>query len=444
MIILYLTQFVLSNKEEEETGKNPKLELRQVILFTRHGERTTVAQMSPEVPDLFPEDTERRGILTEGGKTQMRTLGKDFRSWLIEDESFLKPLDCPDMKFKNRKSQDKQIEVYSTTYSRTIESARAFLEGLFAEEVVKCIIDGENKEEEEGKEEGKPFDSIIEFDDFSFLPWDNCDLLSLEWNTITKATPEGAKKEKEDPTFISDLNNAILKSIKDKMHLPYVNSANILQAYDPLTSYKSMYGYLPFDITDEEYNELISLLKKSNKELLYGVEGTLDTVDILKHKKTSEYVRKLLAFGPMNSVLKELEALERGEDRKKFIYHSNHDLMLLAMLSNVSETDGSFPPFASHIEFVVKEDVNDNNKKYVAIKYNGVDVPISVGKKKLCEKEYKENKLSDDLSSHWCSLHSAIKDIRDEIPNWESGFFEKACGYSIEDLREQIEGNHDL
>lgn len=432
-----MIQVVLSN-EKDRNRKSPKLELCQVILFTRHGERTTVAQMSPEVPDIFPEDTERRGLLTEGGKKQMKELGKEFRSWLIENESFIKPLNCPDMKFKNKKSQDHQIEVYSTTYSRTIESARAFLEGLFAEDAVGCVADGETDEEK------RLFDSLIEFDDFSFLPWDSCDLLSLEWNTITKATPEGEKKEKDDPNCISDLNNKLLKSVKDKMHLPYINSANILQAYDPLTSYKSMYGNFPFGITDNEYNELALLLKKSNKELLYGIEGTLNDVDILKHKKTSEYVRKLIAFGPMNSVLEELEALERGENRKKFIYHSNHDLMLLAMLSNIRETDGTFPPFASHIEFIVKEDIMDNDKKYLAVKYNGSDVPISVGKKKLCEKEYKENKLSDEISSHWCSLQSAIRDIRDEIPNWESGFFEKACKYSVEDLRKLIEENHDL
>eukprot|EP00766_Chilomastix_caulleryi_P000940 gnl/Chilomastix_caulleri/1918.p1 GENE.gnl/Chilomastix_caulleri/1918~~gnl/Chilomastix_caulleri/1918.p1 ORF type:complete len:101 (+),score=18.70 gnl/Chilomastix_caulleri/1918:237-539(+) len=75
--------------------------------------------------------------------------------------------------------------------------------------------------------------------------------------------------------------------------------------------------------------------------------------------------------------------------------------MLLAMLSNISETDGMLPPFASHIEFIVKErdDVNCGKEEnlYLAVKFNHNDVPILAGDRH-CEREYKTNNIHDGLS----------------------------------------------
>lgn len=90
-------------------------ELKQVFAAMRHGARHQASSF------LATQEEERwMGELSPIGYRQVQTLGNIIRKEYIEHLQFLPTNYDPD-----------QIECYSTLKSRTVESAQAFLYGLY-------------------------------------------------------------------------------------------------------------------------------------------------------------------------------------------------------------------------------------------------------------------------------------------------------------------------
>lgn len=329
----------------------------------------------PLHPDLKQCTIEQLTLL---GAHQLLMVGQALKKSYIEDHKLLT---------NNWTSND--IEVYSTVYPRTFQSAVAFLFGFLP---------------------------TFNISNINITPaYDHRFCMSLYYCScpLVQTIAERVKKEKIDLLSDTETLNVIqqlISIVKNEPEQHFKQDSHSM--FDALMGYVCHASPLP----------CISGSNKCAKfEHLYTI---LAHINWAEQKILEDSTKKKVAFmklhGFLENLISKINNNINGKNPTKFVLYSAHDLSLLALLSVLDIDAGSMIPYASYIAFEVYSLSVNNERKYVLrIMYNGRDVTKQVS---FC----KSSEFTFNNSSH-CTLDDLKKFVVSLISSIGFKSFQDAC-----------------
>lgn len=290
------------------------------------------------------------------------------------------------------------FKVYSTIYSRTFQSAVAFLYGFLPS---------------------------FNFTKIKFVPsadtrfcmnehFCKCPLLDHLQKLIDKKVKKLLNSHSAVIRLLEKLNLII------KHHPSHSNITSPMSMFDSLMGYVCHGSHLPcipgthHCATIDHVGNLIAFLDWEGKQF----------VEDNTYKKASW----LKMHGFLWNLLQHVENSLSGKNVYRFFLYSGHDVTLIPLASVLGFYDGITPPYASRIVFEVYSRIIGENKFKYAFKvlYNGKDVTKYISFCKVNRKY--SNSTKRHLEPFLCPFENLVKFVRkDFFKRMNSTTFEAAC-----------------
>lgn len=305
--------------------------LEQVILLTRHGfrapfdgygqykpngwicESNTSAspRMSTSLTEKYrryhtiyePEilaypPSCRTADLTVEGQDMHEELGKFYRTHLVDELNFLPPYYDPDFMY-----------IRSSEPERCIRSAESFIHGMYPpespDELLKIIT-------------GTDLEEILH------PRPDHCDDLTKSYKDWIQSPKYLEKKATAEP---------LLRKLVEDTGLEW-DDWQWLWVGDWLYTIACVGKEIPDFITQEMLDVAINAVE-------------FYTIDFYQHQ------RGVAGASILREILQHIEAKQAGENNKKFVLLSGHDISIVAALDILGVKINKIPPFASHLAFEI-------------------------------------------------------------------------------------------
>jgi len=357
--------------------------LSLVLLFTRHGDRTPVFSTPIEddysweckratllgidkrnensetvsVNRLFRKNwiRDRNGLLgncalgqlTTIGEKQHNELGRNLRERYVNYLNYLKP-----------NFDYKSIYIRSSDFPRTLESAQSLLKGFFPPEMKnlnKKLEEFSNEKEEIGYEiEQFPINVISQPYETLIANPSACPQYTNVFNNWLK----------NESSYIQSRFGTLLNEMENLFNNSDV-TFNAFLANDFLCRVCHNVS-LPQGMTSDIMEQLFELT-----EWWFSNSWTIGNT-------------QFLGMGPLLMDLQEiLMELVEGSIPFKFIYFSAHDTTLGPLLTAIGNTQYHVPPYASHAEFEIYQEISTLDY-YISITFNGNQLVLPACNSTMC------------------------------------------------------------
>ncbi|RWS15721.1 2-phosphoxylose phosphatase 1-like protein [Dinothrombium tinctorium] len=243
------------------------------------------------------------------------------------------------------------IKAYSTHYSRTFQSALAFLFGFL-----------------------NPFTSY----DYKNFPEIEAAVGTLFCSTQTYCAP--CDKILELAKYIDDFRSDAIQSHKPTNDLMIKLRKFVAAPNDTLlfTSLESLLdAYMSYVCHDSNVPCSLDTNQCASIEDLHHLIASLDHMyDQLASMQYFQHLNLLKMSGFFQQIISHFNNLTQKVNVHKFILYSGHDITLIPMLSVLNLFDGKIPSYASRLIFETY-DSQATNESYLRIIYDGTDVTRS-------------------------------------------------------------------
>ncbi|EDR27516.1 hypothetical protein EDI_093070 [Entamoeba dispar SAW760] len=313
--------------------------LNKIIIISRHGDRNSILANVNQTKCNGGECV--IGELTDIGKKQMNNLG-------IAINQLLKEYGIGNITLEN-------IKVQSTQCSRTINSAKALIEGLLNQKVDNELIDTTNSQ-----------------------------YLAAHYITDNKTVTERNKRLK----LLEDTMNDNIKQLIFKFKRLFKGE---FKETDLITSFIYVYDYLqvlhcsnlPFPSNEKEQITMEDVI--SSEMYLGYMAGYL--LDSQVSSLSTKYLRdEIVSFLDGTSTCKETNCSTPSLPIIELI--SGHDDTLYTLMVSLHQQDIQLPPYSSHI-FIEKIQIGIDY--FVRVSYNSQILRICNSQVKLCPfQEFKD------------------------------------------------------
>lgn len=273
------------------------------IDLVRHGDRTPTM----EIPKSPYHWTQSLGELTDEGKDQERKLGVELRQKYVDQYHLLPANYAP-----------QTLYVRSTDMSRTIESAKALLSGLYPNTQINIVT---LPKSEDHLLVVKPSNNIFS-------------LLKLYWAT------HRAWKEKTAPL------TAKLKSWNNATGLRLNGFQKVIALADNLSVRKLHHVALPAGISDQDANEIIAL----------GDWG-------ITHGFKLPEISQPMGQSFLSTISNYFQQAAQQRNPLKYALFLAHDASIMAVMATMGAPLEQNPPYASDLNFSLFQDGSEYHVK---------------------------------------------------------------------------------
>jgi len=307
--------------------KPPEDTLLQVIIITRHGDRTPT-KLFPNTKSIWEEGL---GQLTHVGMKEHFELGQRFRKIYAIEQKFI-----------NDTYKMNEIYVRSTPRERTLMSAHSFMLGLYHNSGPESLP---------GKIQPVPIYSSDRNTDFLLYGYKNCAKLKKLGKDV-QTSDEWLQKTNEHSGLLSELSTIfggklLLKDVTAVLNL--VNGEKIHSKPSPIGVTHDMMNKM------KDVANFVFRRKSHTREM--GKLGAGLLVQEIRDR-----MNRTMSF----------HATDKRPGDQRFILFSAHDGTLLALMSALELNHLELPHYASHLVFELR--FNADLGYYVNIVYNGEGV----------------------------------------------------------------------
>jgi len=305
-------------------SKPPKDTLLQVIIITRHGDRTPT-KLFPNTKSIWDEGL---GQLTHVGMKEHFELGQRFRNIYAVEQKFI-----------NETYKMNEIYVRSTPRERTLMSAHSFMMGLYHNSGPETLP---------GKIQPVPIYSSDRNTDYLLYGYKNCAKLKKLGKDV-QTSDEWMTKTNEHTGLLSELSSIF----GGKLLLKDVTAVLNLVNGEKIHKKPSLSG-----VTHDMMNKMKDIANFVFRRKFHTREmGKLGAGLLVQEIRDR-----------MNKTMY-IHALEKQPADQRFILFSAHDGTLLALMSAMELKHLDLPHYASHLVFELR--FNAELGYYVNILYNG-------------------------------------------------------------------------
>ncbi|GIY52784.1 hypothetical protein CDAR_601921 [Caerostris darwini] len=319
------------------------------------------------------------------GAHQLIMVGHALHKSYIEEHGLL-----------NKNWTANHVKLYSTIFSRTFQSAVAFLFGFLPTFNVSNI-------------------RIIPSIDDRFC------MTKYYCNCPLAAHLDKLKIKKKRRLLAS---HPAVFHLMQKLSPVVKHEPNHSDIYDPFEMFDCMMGYVCHGshlpcipgtnecVTFEHVRNLIAFMDWVGRQFIRDTSNTKASM--------------LNMYGFLNHLLSNMEDYINGKEMARFILYSGHDVTLEPLSTALGIDDGNLIPYASRIVFELYSYSVNNKLKYVLkILYNGKDVTKYTS---FCKPFFKDTVKSSNPSGYGiCPFESFQKFVEDYISTTGASSFQALC-----------------